>query len=117
MEFFRVVSLGMSPVDDSFLSGSLDKTIRLWDLRSPNCQVGPNLSLPVHVEVCRNVVKVVVQCKNWKRGGALIFFKAFHDLESYFFWNVVINISEVLTNLMSVLAKSFLAQRSDIQPL
>jgi len=29
----------MSPVDDTFLSGSLDKTIRLWDLRSPNCQV------------------------------------------------------------------------------
>jgi len=35
----RVVTLCMSPVDDTFLSGSLDKTIRLWDLRSPNCQV------------------------------------------------------------------------------
>ncbi|XP_070558836.1 WD repeat-containing protein 82-like [Ptychodera flava] len=34
----KVVSLSMSPVDDTFLSGSLDKTIRLWDLRSPNCQ-------------------------------------------------------------------------------
>ena len=30
----------MSPIDDTFLSGSLDKTIRLWDLKSPNCQVG-----------------------------------------------------------------------------
>lgn len=28
----------MSPSDDMFLSGSLDKTIRLWDLRINNCQ-------------------------------------------------------------------------------
>ena len=30
----------MSPIDDTFLSGSLDKSMRLWDLRSANCQVG-----------------------------------------------------------------------------
>ena len=34
----RVVSLDMSPKDDTLLSGSLDDTVRLWDLKSPNCQ-------------------------------------------------------------------------------
>ncbi|XP_054709980.1 WD repeat-containing protein 82-like [Uloborus diversus] len=34
----KVTSLCMSPVDDTFMSSSLDKTIRIWDLRSPNCQ-------------------------------------------------------------------------------
>uniref|UniRef100_A0A915IJT3 Anaphase-promoting complex subunit 4-like WD40 domain-containing protein n=1 Tax=Romanomermis culicivorax TaxID=13658 RepID=A0A915IJT3_ROMCU len=34
----KVVTLCMSPIDDMFLSGSLDKTIRVWDLKSQNCQ-------------------------------------------------------------------------------
>jgi COMPASS component SWD2 len=34
----RVVALEMSPLDDTFISGSIDDTVRLWDLRSPNCQ-------------------------------------------------------------------------------
>jgi COMPASS component SWD2 len=34
----KVVSLAMSPIDDTFLSGSLDDTIRLWDLRTNACQ-------------------------------------------------------------------------------
>lgn len=37
--FCRVMTLHMSPMDDTFVSGSLDRTLRLWDLRSPNCQV------------------------------------------------------------------------------
>ncbi|KAH9466189.1 hypothetical protein Pst134EB_001250 [Puccinia striiformis f. sp. tritici] len=34
----RVVSLEMSPRDDTVLSGSTDDTVRLWNLRSPSCQ-------------------------------------------------------------------------------
>lgn len=34
----RVVSLEMSPVDDTFLSGAVDDAVRLWDLRSPSAQ-------------------------------------------------------------------------------
>ncbi|XP_026162300.1 WD repeat-containing protein 82-like [Mastacembelus armatus] len=45
----RVISLSMSPVDDMFISGSLDKTIRIWDLRSPNCQ---GLTNPLGKPVC-----------------------------------------------------------------
>lgn len=33
----KVVSLSMSPVDDTVITSSLDKTVRLWDLRSPSC--------------------------------------------------------------------------------
>ncbi|KAJ7593436.1 WD40-repeat-containing domain protein [Mycena floridula] len=34
----RVVSLEVSPVDDGFMSSSMDKTVRLWDLRVPTCR-------------------------------------------------------------------------------
>lgn len=34
----KVTTLSMSPIDDTFLSASMDKTIRIWDLRSQNCQ-------------------------------------------------------------------------------
>ena len=35
----KVVSLALSPTSDFFISGSLDNTIRLWDLNSNSCQV------------------------------------------------------------------------------
>lgn len=34
----KVVTLCMSPTDDKFISGSLDRTLRLWDLRSARDQ-------------------------------------------------------------------------------
>ncbi|KAH7884651.1 WD40-repeat-containing domain protein [Phlebopus sp. FC_14] len=44
----RVVSLEVSPIDDGFMSGSVDKTVRLWDLRVPTCRGLLNLpSTPV----------------------------------------------------------------------
>ncbi|KAF9532588.1 WD40-repeat-containing domain protein [Crepidotus variabilis] len=33
-----VVSLEISPIDDGFMSGSMDRTVRLWDLRAPTCR-------------------------------------------------------------------------------
>lgn len=33
----RVESIAMSPVNDTFLSGSVDNTVRMWDLRSNAC--------------------------------------------------------------------------------
>ncbi|KAF8968017.1 WD40-repeat-containing domain protein [Flammula alnicola] len=49
LQYFRghkgkVVSLEVSPIDDGFMSGSMDKTVRLWDLRTPTCR--GLLSLP-----------------------------------------------------------------------
>lgn len=35
----RIVSLCMSPINDSFMSGSLDHSVRIWDLRVNTCQV------------------------------------------------------------------------------
>ncbi|GLB40503.1 putative WD40 repeat-like protein [Lyophyllum shimeji] len=34
----RVISLEVAPIDDGFMSGSMDKTVRLWDLRAPTCR-------------------------------------------------------------------------------
>ncbi|KAH8118127.1 WD40 repeat-like protein [Phellopilus nigrolimitatus] len=34
----RVITLEVSPINDGFMSGSVDRTVRLWDLRTPNCR-------------------------------------------------------------------------------
>lgn len=41
----RVVSLCMSPINDSFMSGALDHSVRIWDLRVNACQSSGNSSL------------------------------------------------------------------------
>lgn len=34
----RVISLEVSPADNTLISAALDNTVRIWDLRSPTCQ-------------------------------------------------------------------------------
>ena len=66
---FRVVSLCMSPINDSFMSGSLDGSVRLWDLRVNACQVRfqftKSLRLPYGISL--NVLEFF----NWENWATL----------------------------------------------
>ncbi|KII89785.1 hypothetical protein PLICRDRAFT_90963 [Plicaturopsis crispa FD-325 SS-3] len=63
----KVISLEMSPVDDGFMSGSMDKTVRLWDLRAPNCRGLLNLpSTPIVAYDATGVV-FAVAVNNYSR--------------------------------------------------
>ncbi|KAG6909952.1 hypothetical protein DXG01_014221 [Tephrocybe rancida] len=53
----KVISLEVSPVDDGFMSGSLDKTVRLWDLRTPTCR--GQLTLPSYPIVAYDIASLV----------------------------------------------------------
>lgn len=57
----KVVSLSVSPVDDTMISGSLDRTVRLWDLRSPDC-VGL-MQCQVSDEVFQSFVIYFIICR------------------------------------------------------
>lgn len=39
----KVVSLCKSPIDDIFVSGALDKTMKVWDLRTGVCEAQLNI--------------------------------------------------------------------------
>ena len=63
----RVSSISMCPNDDNFLSSSLDNTVRLWDLSSPNSiarlELPYNLDSPYAVYDDTGVI-FGVQCRN-----------------------------------------------------
>ncbi|KAH9945293.1 WD40 repeat-like protein [Epithele typhae] len=63
----RVISLEMSPTDDGFMSGSLDKTVRVWDLRSPSCRGILNLPASPVVAYDQNGVVFAVGMNQYSR--------------------------------------------------
>ena len=49
ISFARVVSLSLCPRKEYFVSGSLDRTVLLWDQRADKSQVGSlSISVPIY---------------------------------------------------------------------
>jgi COMPASS component SWD2 len=51
----QVICLELSPTDEQFLSSSLDDTVRLWNLNSPNCQAHIPTHVPSDAQGCLNI--------------------------------------------------------------
>lgn len=63
----RVISLEMSPVDDTFMSSSMDHTVRLWDLRAPTCRGLLNLPAPSIVAYDSSGVVFAIAVNHYSR--------------------------------------------------
>ena len=85
-----VTSLEVSPVDDNFISCSLDDTVRIWSLNSPNAQGGLNVKSPLHVAYDPPGVVFAVACprtesiflydvRNYDRGPVTTFYLPHND--------------------------------------
>ena len=80
-----MTSLEVSPVDDTFISCSLDDTVRLWSLNSPNAQGALNIKSPLHVTydpagvvfgvACPRASSIVLyDVRNYDRGPIVTFY-------------------------------------------
>lgn len=57
----------MSPVDDTFMSSSMDHTVRLWDLRAPTCRGLLNLPAPSIVAYDSSGVVFAIAVNHYSR--------------------------------------------------
>lgn len=100
LQYFRghkdkVISLEVSPVDDGFMSGSMDRTVRLWDLRTPHCRGLLNLpASPLVAYDCSGLV-FAVAVNLWSR--ILLYDQANYDKSPF----LTITLSDPTLNLIS----------------